>query len=277
MRGVGITERDPHEEAVELRFGQPERAELLEGILRGDHEERIGQAIGGHVDADLALFHGLEQRALGLGARAVHLVREQQLREHRPLAGTRNRRWRIEHRHADDVGRQQVAGELHALPGQAEHLRQRMRERGLAHAGNVFDQQVAAREQTGEREPHGLRLAEDDAVEGGQGACERGIGGSGHGATIYRARLRPMTRLQFPPSLRTRASCAARLAFCASSSATRARSAATTSGGALRTKFSLPSLALSLAMSDSFFAMRFAQTLDLGFRVDQARPSARAT
>ena len=43
VRGVGITQRDAHQEAVELRLGQPERAELLERILRGDHEERIGQ------------------------------------------------------------------------------------------------------------------------------------------------------------------------------------------------------------------------------------------
>ena len=49
-----------------------------------------------------------------------------------------------------------------------EHLRQRVRERGLADAGHVFDEQVAARQQAGERQPHGLGLAEDDAVEGGQ-------------------------------------------------------------------------------------------------------------
>ena len=46
-----------------------------------------------------------------------------------------------------------------------ERRRERLRERRLAHAGNVLDQQVAAREQAGEREPQRLVLADDDAAE----------------------------------------------------------------------------------------------------------------
>ena len=59
----------------------------------------------------------------------------------------------LEDRDADDVRRQQVARELDALELQAERARERVRERGLADAGQVLDQQVAAREQAGEREP----------------------------------------------------------------------------------------------------------------------------
>ena len=81
----------------------------------------------------------------------------------------------IEHRHADDVRGQQVAGELHALPGEAEHLRQRVRQRGLADAGHVLDEQVAARQQAGECQAHGLGLAEDHAVQGGQGGDDRAL------------------------------------------------------------------------------------------------------
>ena len=40
---VGIAERDAHHEAVELRLGQREGADLLGGVLRGDDEERLGQ------------------------------------------------------------------------------------------------------------------------------------------------------------------------------------------------------------------------------------------
>ena len=47
-------------------------------------------------------------------------------------------------------------------------MRERVRQRGLADAGHVFDQQVAAREQAGERQSHRLGLAEDDPVQGGQ-------------------------------------------------------------------------------------------------------------
>ena len=42
---------------------------------------------------------------------------------------------------------------------------QRLRQRRLADAGDVLDQQVAAREQAGERELQRLGLADDDAVE----------------------------------------------------------------------------------------------------------------
>ena len=66
---------------------------------------------------------------------------------------------------ADDVGRQQVAGELDALEVQPERARQHVRERGLADAGQILDQQVAAREQAGEREADLLFLAEDDAAD----------------------------------------------------------------------------------------------------------------
>ena len=37
--------------------------------------------------------------------------------------------------------------------------RQRLRQRGLADAGNVLDQQVAARQQAGERKAHHFRLS----------------------------------------------------------------------------------------------------------------------
>jgi hypothetical protein len=59
---------------------------------------------------------------------------------------------------------QQVAGELDALEVQAERLGEHVRERGLADAGQVLDQQVAARQQAGEGEAHLCLLAEDDAA-----------------------------------------------------------------------------------------------------------------
>ena len=48
---VRIAELDRDQEAVELRFGQRIRADLLDGILRGDHEERLGQLARLAVDA----------------------------------------------------------------------------------------------------------------------------------------------------------------------------------------------------------------------------------
>jgi hypothetical protein len=67
-------------------------------------------------------------------------------------------------RHADDVRRQHVARELDALEVQSHGPGEHMGEGGLAHAGQVFDQQVAAREQAREGEPDLRLLAEDDAA-----------------------------------------------------------------------------------------------------------------
>ena len=50
--------------------------------------------------------------------------------------------------------------------------RERVGERGLADAGHVFDQQVAARQQAGEREPDLALLAEDDGADLAQNAIE---------------------------------------------------------------------------------------------------------
>ena len=56
---------------------------------------------------------------------------------------------------------------------QAEGARQHVRERGLADARDVLDQQVAAREQAGERHADLSFLAEDDLAGGLDDARDR--------------------------------------------------------------------------------------------------------
>jgi hypothetical protein len=68
-------------------------------------------------------------------------------------------------RHADDVGGQQVARELNALIRQAERLGERVRERRLADAGHILDEQVPARQQARQTQPQLMFFAEDDPVE----------------------------------------------------------------------------------------------------------------
>ena len=80
----------------------------------------------------------------------------------------------IEDRDADHVGGQQVRGELDALVVEAQQARERVRERGLAHAGNVFDEQVAAREDARHGEADRAFLAEDDLA----GLRDDGFGGT---------------------------------------------------------------------------------------------------
>ena len=129
-----VAEFDAHQEAVELRLRQRVRADLVRRVLRRDDEERFGQRIGLAVGRDLVLFHGLEQRALRLGRRAVHFVGEHELREDRPAMEAELARVGFEHRHADDVGRQQVARELDALVREPERAGEGVGQRGLADA-----------------------------------------------------------------------------------------------------------------------------------------------
>ncbi len=183
---IGIAQPDTQQEAVELALRQREGADLVCRVLRCDHEEGLGEREGAAVGGDLALLHGLEQRTLRLRGGTVDLVGEDQLGEHRPWMKAERARLAIEHGHAQDVGWQQVAGELDALELQPGEPREDMRERGLAHARNVLDQQVAAGNEAGKGETQLPVLAEDDPaccfeqairmVQGHRGAyCEIGL------------------------------------------------------------------------------------------------------
>jgi hypothetical protein len=133
--------------------------------------KRARLSLGG----DLVLLHRFQQRALRLGARAVDLVGEDDLREDRARMEAEARAVTIEDRDADDVGGQQVGCELDALVVEAQQPRERVRERGLADAGHVLDEQVAAGEDACHREPDLAFLAQDDPACGGydgfRGAC----------------------------------------------------------------------------------------------------------
>jgi len=55
---------------------------------------------------------------------------------------------------------------LDALEGTVEGLRQRLRQRGFADSGNVFDKQMAARQQRDQRQLDHVFLAEDCSGNG---------------------------------------------------------------------------------------------------------------
>jgi hypothetical protein len=117
------------------------------------------------VDRDLALFHRLQERALRLRRRAVDLVRHHELGEHGAAMELEASAPAVVDGDPDDVGRQEVARELDALVREAEHARERVRERRLADARNVLDQEVPAGEEAGECEAHFAVLAKEHLVE----------------------------------------------------------------------------------------------------------------
>ena len=152
MRRRRIRDVDAQHEAVELRFGQRIGALELVRVLRREDDEPVGQRQPLALHRHLALFHGFEQRRLGLRASAVHLVHQQDVREHRPRVEHELLLARVEDVHADDVARHQVRRALDALEAAAEAARERFRDQRLAEARRALQQDVAARE-TGREEP----------------------------------------------------------------------------------------------------------------------------
>ena len=146
-------------EPVELGFGKLVGALLLQGILRGEDQERIGQLVGLIADGHLPLLHRFEQRALDLGRGAVDLVGEDQVREERAVLDRELARARVVNQRADQVRREQVGGELDALKTGLDTVGQRFDRERLCEAGNPFQEDVSVGEQAREQAVHQIFLA----------------------------------------------------------------------------------------------------------------------
>jgi hypothetical protein len=180
------------QEAIELRLGQRIGAGLLDRILRGQHEERLRQRAGHAGMADGALGHRFEQRGLGLGRRAVELVGQQQLGEHRPLLEAEvpspGAVVFFEQFGAQQVAGHQVGRELHAAEVEVERLAERAHQQRLAQPRHPFEQHVPAGKQRDQQLLDDLGLADDGArdrsaqcIELRQTRLQIGLGGDDGG------------------------------------------------------------------------------------------------
>ena len=148
--------------------GQRERALVLDRVLRGDDEERIGHLVGDAVDRRLALLHRLEQARLRLRRRPVDLVGEDDLAHDRARPELELLGLLVVDRQAGHVGRQQVRRELDPPERATEAPGDGLGQDRLAGARHVLDQEVAAAQQGDEREPDFVVLADDDALDVGE-------------------------------------------------------------------------------------------------------------
>jgi hypothetical protein len=169
LRGqIRVAHREPHQEPVELRLGQPVRALHLDRVLRRHHQERAGHLARHGVHRHPPLGHHLQQRRLGLRRAAVDLVGQHDVGEDRAGVEPEPLLFLVVDRDAGDVAGQQVRGELDAAPPPADAAGQTAGERGLTEAGHVLDQQVPLGQQGGQRHLDQLRLAFDHLLDVGR-------------------------------------------------------------------------------------------------------------
>ncbi len=167
VRG-GIAHLDVEHEPVELGFRQRIGAFLLDRVLRGDGEERIGQFVRLASHRHFALLHGLQQRGLRFRRGAVDFVGQQDVGEDGSFHEAKRALAPLvflQHVGAGDVGGHQVGRELNTLESDIEDLGQRADHQGLGQARHAFEQAVAAREDGGKQLLDDLVLPDDDFLQ----------------------------------------------------------------------------------------------------------------
>ena len=142
-----VIDFDEEKEAVFLRLGQGIGAFLLNGVLRGEHEEGFRQFEGLLTDGDVFFLHRFEERGLRLRRRAVDFVREDDLAENGaaledelPAAGFSVF---LDDFRAGDVRRHQIRRELNAAEAKVHRVGERFDQQGLREAWNAFEEAVA--------------------------------------------------------------------------------------------------------------------------------------
>ena len=116
------------------------------------------------ADRDLPLLHRLEQGALHLRGRAVDLVREDEVREHRAERDLELAELLVEDPRPDDVGGHEIGRELDALELAADRLGERLHRHRLGEPGHPLDEEVAACEQCDDHPLEQGVLADDDPL-----------------------------------------------------------------------------------------------------------------
>ena len=150
LLGGWILHFDQEHETVELGLGKRVGPFLLDGVLGGEHEERRLQGVGLAEHGDLVFLHRFQHRGLGFRGSAVDLVGKQQVGEYGALDELElalSAGGFLDDVGAGDVGGHQVRGELDAVEGKVEGLRDGGNEQCLREAGDAHQQGMAAGEE----------------------------------------------------------------------------------------------------------------------------------
>jgi len=156
-----VTQREPHQETIELCFRKRERAFVIDRVLCCNDQERRIERVGFSVDGDASFRHRFEQRCLCSWRCPVDFVGEQNLGEDRTGAEFKFRILLVEDRCAGDIGGQQVGGALDSFEVASEAFREGSGEHRFRHTGDVFEKNVSAAEPGDHRKDQLLSLSYD--------------------------------------------------------------------------------------------------------------------
>ena len=137
---IRVAHADLDHEPIQLGGRQQLRSRGTHRVFGGQHHKGLGQIIGLTVHRHMQLLHGFQQRGLGLAGGTVDLVGQEQIGHHRAGLIDEAPAFLVVDR-GDGIG-----GELNALGVQSQHLGKGHGRGGLAHAGNVLHQHMAARQ-----------------------------------------------------------------------------------------------------------------------------------
>ena len=161
-----VADRQLEQEAVELRLGQRVGALVLDRVLGGDDDERVGQRVGrrprrvtcrSSIDSSSAawVFGGV--RLISSASSTLVNTGPGRKRNPPPPVGAA-----VEDELAGHVGRHEVGRELHALEVEVEGGGERLDDQRLGHAGHALEQHVAAGQQRRDQAGQRAVLADDD-------------------------------------------------------------------------------------------------------------------
>ena len=163
---LGNVHLEFEEESIQLSLREWVGALVLHGVLRCNHQKAVAERAALSVGGDLALFHRLEERRLGLRRRPVDLVRKQGVGEDRPFAELERPRVLAVDAGPDNVGREQVGGELDSGEAGIERRRERPRHQRLRGARHSLQEHMPATEDGDVQPVDDLELADHRATHG---------------------------------------------------------------------------------------------------------------
>ncbi len=153
-----IPEVELEGETIHLGLGQGIGTARLDGILGGNNKKQVLQKTHLAVHADLVFGHGLQQCGLRPRRGPVDFVRQEDIAEYRSFVKVELFVFFVVNGHPEDVGRQQVRGELDAPEAYIDGTGQGLGQGGLPGTGRILKQNMAAAEKSRHQFAQGRRL-----------------------------------------------------------------------------------------------------------------------